>query len=77
MNKGQIGIGQLFRSLNGMPTFELLNAGRAEAPPRAEGGQRDSAEDGLWRVYDLRSQHLNCRIHEDFAPGFLSLHASS
>ncbi|CAM9738040.1 unnamed protein product, partial [Phaeothamnion confervicola] len=53
VDTGAAGIGQLFRHLDTLPSFALLNAGR-----RCGGG--------FWRLYDLRSRHLSCRIYEEF-----------
>lgn len=95
---GTVGIGQLFRSLDILPSFELLNAGhrtRVHSPTlegkncvggnetdghtaagRGDiglGGGQGERKGGLWRVYDLRSQHVSCRIHEEFVPGLFEL----
>eukprot|EP00592_Proboscia_alata_P030242 CAMPEP_0194439144 /NCGR_PEP_ID=MMETSP0176-20130528/108842_1 /TAXON_ID=216777 /ORGANISM="Proboscia alata, Strain PI-D3" /LENGTH=399 /DNA_ID=CAMNT_0039262049 /DNA_START=237 /DNA_END=1436 /DNA_ORIENTATION=- len=51
---GAVGIGQLFRYLNILPTFELIDAGRTK------NGE-------LWREYVLRSNELCCEIREEFA----------
>lgn len=90
-SKGEVGIGQLFRFLDVLPRFELLNAGRAPAvPPQASQGTGLNGDyrlpgvtpaataiggGGIWRVYDLRSRHMSCRIHEEFSPGLFSLFA--
>mmetsp|Transcript_24325 Transcript_24325/g.34268 ORF Transcript_24325/g.34268 Transcript_24325/m.34268 type:complete len:220 (+) Transcript_24325:145-804(+) len=56
VQSGEVGLGQLFRYLDKLPTFTLLDAGLKE-------------EDGaLWRLYDLSCKELSCRIHEDFVP---------
>ncbi|CAN0122010.1 unnamed protein product [Scytosiphon promiscuus] len=99
---GSVGIGQLFRSLDILPSFELLNAGhRTQVHSPASGSTNSSARNrtgghtdavggdvgdaggggegegwrkgGLWRVYDLKSQHVSCRIHEEFVPGLFEL----
>ncbi|CAM9613668.1 unnamed protein product [Discosporangium mesarthrocarpum] len=57
---GEVGIGQLLRLLEVLPSFELLNAGRTSAG-------------GFWRVYDLHSRHFSCRIHEEFPIGLFEL----
>lgn len=49
-----IGIGQLFRHLDRLPTFSLLDAGRND-------------DGGLWRKYTLESDELSCVVREDFA----------
>lgn len=84
---GSVGIGQLFRSLDILPNFELLNAGHRTRPSSAFGSDgngsdsndvsagkgREGAAGGLWRVYDLRSRHVSCRIHEEFPPDLFDL----
>lgn len=85
---GSVGIGQLFRSLDILPNFELLNAGHSTRPSsvfESDGNGngsdnnvgsvngRKGAGGGLWRVYDLRSQHVSCRIHEEFPPDLFDL----
>lgn len=74
VKKGDVGIGQLFRSLDVLPSFELLNAGRTSGLPAngdgaaVEGNRGPMSTRGrLWRVYDLRSRHVSCRIHEEFS----------
>lgn len=52
---GTVGIGQLFRHLGILPTFALLDAGR-------------TSQGGLWRIYELCSKELSCRIKEEFVP---------
>lgn len=97
VKRGDVGIGQLFRALDVLPNFELLNAGRSVWNPSGaergrararypskkeeEGGGEGAAGGegvvgGIWRVYDLRSKHLSCRIHEEFPPDLFSLAAS-
>lgn len=49
-----IGIGQLFRQLDKLPTFALLDAGRTR-------------EGGLWRSYRLQCQELTCNIREELS----------
>lgn len=52
---GQVGIGQLFRYLDKLPSFELLDVGRSE-------------EGGMWRQYELSCKELTCHITETFVP---------
>eukprot|EP00752_Nemacystus_decipiens_P004105 g3755.t1 len=87
VKNGSVGIGQLFRSLDILPNFELLNAGHRTRPSLTfertgsegdsgmggEEGKRKATEGGLWRVYDLRSRHVSCRIHEEFPPDLFDL----
>jgi len=49
-----IGIGQLFRHLDKLPTFALLDAGRTR-------------EGGLWRSYQLQCKELTCNIREELS----------
>jgi hypothetical protein len=60
VESGQVGLGQLFRYLDLLPTFELN-----DASPKPKGG--------FWRDYFLRSDALMCRIHEDFCAGLWEL----
>lgn len=85
VKQGNVGIGQLFRSLDVLPSFELLNAGRSAVGFSLTKGEKDDDEQGgaslpkgsggLWRIYDLRSRHLSCRIHEVFSPDLFDLAA--
>jgi chorismate-pyruvate lyase len=52
---GKVGIGQLFRHLDKLPSFELLDVGR-------------SHEGGIWRQYCLSCRELTCHITETFEP---------
>lgn len=81
---GRVGLGQLFHSLNVLPSFELLNAGRRvgrsarfQGTGDTSGGEKEgecTGEDGgFWRLYDLRSGHVSCRIYEEFPPELLDL----
>ena len=54
VHSGKVGIGQLFRYLDRLPTFEILDAGR-----RLDDG-------GMWRTYTLECRELSCVIREDF-----------
>ena len=51
---GQVGLGQLFRHLNRLPTFTLIEAGYHQG--------------GLWRRYQLICQEITCDIVEHFVP---------
>ncbi|CAM9270087.1 unnamed protein product [Ectocarpus sp. 13 AM-2016] len=81
---GRVGLGQLFHSLNILPRFELLNAGRrvgryARFPGNSDtiGGEKEGGckreDGGFWRLYDLRSGHVSCRIYEEFPPDLFGL----
>lgn len=50
-----VGIGQLFRYLDKLPTFRLKDAGRCP-------------DGGMWRSYELACDELTCDIHEQFNP---------
>jgi chorismate-pyruvate lyase len=63
LQSGRVGIGQLFRHLDRLPTFTLLDAGRS---PNSHNGS-------LWRVYTLDCQELSCHIRETFCPDSWSL----
>ena len=53
VESGEVGIGQLFRYLDRLPTFCLLEVGRVH-------------NGCLWRKYLLSSNELSCLIHEVF-----------
>ncbi len=54
----KIGVGQLFRYFDVLPSFKLLDVGKNE--------------DGtLWRDYTLSCSHFTCRFTETFSKGFL------
>eukprot|EP01063_Lacrimia_lanifica_P017995 TRINITY_DN24977_c0_g1_i1.p1 TRINITY_DN24977_c0_g1~~TRINITY_DN24977_c0_g1_i1.p1 ORF type:complete len:232 (+),score=72.92 TRINITY_DN24977_c0_g1_i1:49-696(+) len=57
---GGIGLGQLFRSLDSMPRFTLLGAGRP-------------AGGGLWRLYELHAPAISVRILETFPADMLAM----
>lgn len=55
VESGEVGIGQLFRYLDKLPTFTILDAGRCE-------------NGGIWRQYKLECKELTCDILEEFIP---------
>ena len=57
---GKVGLGQLFRYLDVLPEFELLEAGR-------------TSEGGCWRRYTLSCRFVTCDIHEVFCPNAWNL----
>lgn len=72
-----VGIGQLFRYLNVLPEFELLDAGIGEAPSNSKieenahlSDNKNSYnhswkwEDVFWREYILSTSGVSCRIFE-------------
>ena len=65
VHSGEVGIGQLFRALDRLPTFEILDAGR-----RLEDG-------GMWRTYTLECRELSCVIREDFVSNAWSIEPTS
>jgi hypothetical protein len=54
IESGETGIGQLFRYLDKLPKFTILDAGRHEQ------------HGGLWRRYVLECEEMTCDIHEQF-----------
>eukprot|EP00754_Rhynchopus_humris_P051074 Rhum_TRINITY_DN9324_c0_g1::Rhum_TRINITY_DN9324_c0_g1_i1::g.32955::m.32955 len=60
VKSGSIGLGQLFRSVDSLPRFTLLSAGRA-------------ADGGVWRLYDLRLPFISTRILESFPAASLHM----
>ena len=65
VHSGKVGIGQLFRYLDRLPTFEILDAGR-----RLDDG-------GMWRTYTLECRELSCVIREDFVSNAWSIEPTS
>ena len=59
IENGSVGLGQMFRYLNKLPTFSLLDAGKTT--PEA-----NELQGGMWRTYELRSEEMTCLIHEEF-----------
>ncbi|KAJ2554161.1 hypothetical protein EV175_002680 [Coemansia sp. RSA 1933] len=59
VNQG-VGIGQLFRYMNVLPTFSLLEAHLSDS------------DAGFSRVYELRSDDVVCTITETFPDGMLN-----
>ena len=57
---GQVGLGQLFRYLDRLPTFLLVDAGY-------------NPDGGLWRLYQLNCKELSCTIREDFIPNLWNI----
>ena len=58
---GKVGLGQLFRYLNKLPTFSLLDAGRTESCSVS-----NEFHGGMWRTYELQCEEMTCLIHEEF-----------
>ncbi len=54
VKSGEVGIGQLFRYLDKLPKFTIIDAGR-------------STSGGLWRCYTLQCDELTCDIREEFS----------
>jgi len=61
VESGKVGLGQLFRYLDLLPEFCLVDAGRLE-----NGG-------GFWREYTLECAEVSCLIHEEFIDGLWEL----
>mmetsp|Transcript_5119 Transcript_5119/g.7564 ORF Transcript_5119/g.7564 Transcript_5119/m.7564 type:complete len:360 (-) Transcript_5119:47-1126(-) len=55
VESGEVGIGQLFRYLDKLPTFSIEDAGRCR-------------KGGLWRSYTLGCTEVTCVILEEFVP---------
>jgi hypothetical protein len=76
IENGTMGIGQLFRYLDRLPTFSLVDAGRTTTAAAAAGkdfndnssGTNDVSffEGGIWRTYELKCDEMTCLIHEEF-----------
>ena len=73
---GTVGLGQLFRYLNRLPTFSLVDAGRrmgsrstmAMDHPFSSSFNIDNDifDSGMWRTYELKCEEMTCLIHEEF-----------
>ena len=57
-----VGLGQLFRHLDILPSFTLLDA-----------GYHAHKDEGMWRRYELSCNQLSCRIEERFAPNIWNI----
>eukprot|EP00981_Chlorochromonas_danica_P008143 scaffold2028_cov181-Ochromonas_danica.AAC.21 len=74
---GLVGVGQLFRYLNILPSFKLNASGKApQSIPRSPlmKGRKDGKmpiDYHLWRDYELSCPKISCHFIECFAPGFL------
>ena len=78
IEEGSVGLGQLFRYLNKLPTFSLLDAGRVDRSsssgkiPTLEVREEpnddidDKFDGGMWRIYELQCEEMTCLIHEEF-----------
>ena len=67
-----IGIGQLFRHLDILPRFRLLQAGRSDTNSDRASSDAPYAG-GVWRSYELRCKDLSCDISEYFVPKLFNL----
>ena len=76
----KIGVGQLFRYLNILPSFTLLDAGHVHAAHSEEIDVESSSslKTSLRRHYLLSCSHFSCEFVEVFEPHFLDsdFHAS-
>ena len=65
---GSVGLGQMFRYLNKLPTFSLLDAGRtsSSSEENIRGLNEGVFQGGMWRTYELQCEELTCLIHEEF-----------
>mmetsp|Transcript_26917 Transcript_26917/g.44846 ORF Transcript_26917/g.44846 Transcript_26917/m.44846 type:complete len:151 (-) Transcript_26917:22-474(-) len=83
VESGQVGLGQLFRYLDRLPTFELIDAGYNDdndnddddaienndnTAEHSNNNRQQQHTGGLWRLYELRCNEVSCRIREDFHP---------
>lgn len=75
IENGTIGLGQLFRYLNRLPTFSLVDAGRTtstttvvSSSSSAVNNNKDTSlfDGGIWRTYELKCDEMTCLIHEEF-----------
>jgi hypothetical protein len=97
VNSGTVGIGQLFREVGKLPTFELIECGRRrddklivlpttsshkalDHPTSSSSSSTSSDHDdvsnspfdapnnGIFRMYNLKTPGISCLIREDFHP---------
>jgi hypothetical protein len=76
IENGTIGLGQLFRYLNRLPTFSLVDAGRSRTINDSSSSSSTSSssdnnndalfDGGIWRTYELKCEEMACLIHEEF-----------
>jgi len=72
IDNGSVGLGQMFRYLNKLPTFSLLDAGRIGRTGMEVGTTNEFVdvefdfEGGMWRTYELTCEEMTCLIHEEF-----------
>ena len=66
VESGQVGLGQLFRFLDVLPTFDLHDGGPLLLESTGKNG-------GFWRDYTLECPELSCRIREEFVAGMWEL----
>mmetsp|Transcript_25736 Transcript_25736/g.49032 ORF Transcript_25736/g.49032 Transcript_25736/m.49032 type:complete len:365 (+) Transcript_25736:135-1229(+) len=72
IDNGSVGLGQMFRYLNKLPTFSLLDAGRIGKMGMEVGTTNEFVdveieyEGGMWRTYELTCEEMTCLIHEEF-----------
>ena len=71
IENGTIGLGQLFRYLNRLPTFSLVDAGRSSGIINSSSTLSSNKSDalfegGIWRTYELKCEEMTCLIHEEF-----------
>ena len=65
---GSVGLGQMFRYLDKLPTFSLLDAGRQQRSTKdSTSGDDNIFEGGMWRTYELQCEEMTCLIHEEFS----------
>ena len=70
-----VGIGQLFRHSDTLPQFTLMNAGRGynSITNTDSKHSNDPTVNGIWRLYELNSKDLSCRIKEEFVDNLFEL----
>ena len=79
VESGQVGLGQLFRYLDLLPEFTLLDAGPSlsSSGDKVDDGSPTTSTDGgggdFWRQYRLECRELSCWIREEFCPGLWTL----
>ena len=71
----RVGVGQLFRYLGVLPSFQLLAMGKGSCQDRATDLVPPHGRNvRLWREYELFCKQLSCRFVEEFEHDFLEIY---
>jgi len=86
VESGKVGLGQLFRYMDLLPEFCLVNADRNNKSNNDNDDNdntsdnrnknNDDKDTGFWREYTLECAEVSCRIHENFIGGLWDMSSS-